>query len=219
MSKYKDLHFHLPGSVVLGMNAVLKGMWMTDDLSCKLIINNTCQPFITSDHPVVQYNQFLEMHKHPYGSIGIAIKGLQVFLPIGPKHQVILYDSSCYKIGDRRKNIVLSNMMDVENLNKLQVLNCDNIIYFRHLSEMQLDKLLTYRRAKNNHRMVSMEEIGQRPLPNGETSILLHTRVEEYRTRMSLSFIKFTDKAKQYRPSGDVVVLRNDAYGSRRRRV
>jgi len=71
------------------------------DLSYKLIINQTKIPFITSDHPVVLYNQFLEDQKVPGGNNGLASKGLQIFLPLSPYHLIVFFDHDVYKIGEK----------------------------------------------------------------------------------------------------------------------
>lgn len=103
------------------------------DLRYKLLCNQTPQPFITSDHPVVFYNQYLERRNAFGGRTGMACLGLQIFLPLGPKHQVVFFDPQVYKVGGRklrntRVDIVLPD--DVETLNVLQVANANEHIYF-----------------------------------------------------------------------------------------
>ncbi|MGB6017766.1 MAG: DUF4238 domain-containing protein, partial [Nodosilinea sp.] len=88
------------------------------DLSYKIFVNEANIPFITSDHPVVFYNQFLEERKKGYGHIGIACKGLQIFLPISPRHLIIFFDQGIYKVGSKKnKSIVLRQDSDIEALN------------------------------------------------------------------------------------------------------
>jgi hypothetical protein len=50
------------------------------DLKSKVLINRTPTRFITSDRPVVKYNQYLEKTKHPGGNVELFTNGPQVFL-------------------------------------------------------------------------------------------------------------------------------------------
>lgn len=56
-------------------------MYLAVDLKLKLLINKTGIKFITSDHPVVKYNQYLEKRKHPGGIVGVCNKGASVVFP------------------------------------------------------------------------------------------------------------------------------------------
>jgi hypothetical protein len=55
------------------------------DLRCKLLRNRTGVPYITSDHPVVRYNQYFGHPKPIASNTGLICRGLQVFLPLSPK--------------------------------------------------------------------------------------------------------------------------------------
>ncbi|WP_461622080.1 DUF4238 domain-containing protein, partial [Bradyrhizobium sp. 23AC] len=76
--------------------------------------------FITSDHPVVFYNQYAE-HRTIRSNTGLASKGLQIFYPISPYHIIILYDEAIYKIGAKKSTSVdVTSVSDVQQLNDLQ---------------------------------------------------------------------------------------------------
>jgi hypothetical protein len=101
------------------------------DLDYKLLINKTNSPFVTSDFPVIKYNQFLEQKRWPLAKVGFGIVGLQIFIPLNRELMLVLFDSGIYKIGDRKKNsLVLINAEDVDQLNVLSFLNCIDTIYF-----------------------------------------------------------------------------------------
>ena len=86
------------------------------DLSCKLLVNRTQIPFITSDHPVVLYNQLNE------SNIGLACKGLEIFFPISPHHLIIFFDRDVYKVGHKSNiSIDIDKNTDVEALNLLRL--------------------------------------------------------------------------------------------------
>ena len=54
------------------------------DMDYRLLLAPEDSEFITSDNPVILYNQLLEFE--PLGSkTGLACKGLQIFLPLSPK--------------------------------------------------------------------------------------------------------------------------------------
>lgn len=103
------------------------------DLSWKLVVNKTSRFFLTSDHPAVFYNQFLETRKMGGGITAINSRGLQIFLPISPSHLLMLFDKDVYRVGGRRQfapYIETCNESDVATLNSLQVANADEVIYF-----------------------------------------------------------------------------------------
>lgn len=103
------------------------------DLDFKLLINETEYPFITSDFPIVKYNQFLEKKKFPHGKTGYGNIGLQIFIPISPKLIILFYDAKIYKVGFKnQRNLSIKSKNDINNLNVLQFLNSYNIVYFNN---------------------------------------------------------------------------------------
>ncbi|UKT65456.1 DUF4238 domain-containing protein [Pedobacter mucosus] len=95
------------------------------DLDFKLLVNRTPTPFISSDFPVVKYNQFLEAKKWTYGKTGYGNKGLQIIIPLSGELSIILFDSSIYKVGFRKRNhLEINELNDINQLNILQILNC-----------------------------------------------------------------------------------------------
>lgn len=101
------------------------------DLEYKLLINETKTPFISSDFPVVKYNQYLELKKWPHSKTGFATVGLQIFIPLNHKLVIVFFDSSIYKVGNRKQLCVPVNQTNsVNEINKLQYVNCFETIYF-----------------------------------------------------------------------------------------
>jgi hypothetical protein len=115
---------------------------MINDLKIKLLINDTETSFISSDFPVVKYNQFLE-GKTSTSNTGYGIRGLQIIFPINDKLSIILFDSSIYKVGNKRDNyLVIKNEKDIDSLNLLQFVNCLSTIYFNEkVSKSYIQKL------------------------------------------------------------------------------
>ncbi len=101
------------------------------DLDYKLVINRSPVSFISSDFPIVKYNQFIEKNKLGYIKSGFASLGLQIFLPISPELLLTLYDPQIYKFGNKKdKIIVLKEQQDIDQLNLLQLLNCLTTLFF-----------------------------------------------------------------------------------------
>jgi hypothetical protein len=113
---------------------------LAQDLSIHLFTNESSNNFITSDHPVIYYNKWTEDIKD-YGSVGLASKGLLIFLPLSHKKLLLLYDRSVYKIGNKKDSVsILNDAGEVDNINLLQWLKCNNNIYFYSIDEQMKAK-------------------------------------------------------------------------------
>lgn len=118
-------------AVKLSMSSISNVIEEIIDLDFKIFKNTTKQPFITSDFPIVKYNQFLESRDWPLAKAGYGLSGLQIFIPLNPELMIVFYDSEIYKVGNKREKIVLINdLLDIENLNILQFVNCFESIFF-----------------------------------------------------------------------------------------
>lgn len=101
------------------------------DLKYKILFNTTDTPFLTSDNPVVKYNQFLEWKRWKQSKTGYGSAGLQIFIPLNPEITFLLFDANSYDLGNERYNIYqIRNSEDVDQLNLLQFINCIETIYF-----------------------------------------------------------------------------------------
>lgn len=101
------------------------------DLDYKILLNRTSNPYITSDFPIVKYNQYLEGKKWNEGKTGYSATGLQIFVPINHEVLLVFYDSGIYKLGDKRKNLhIITDSTEVDQINLLHFLNCTDTIYF-----------------------------------------------------------------------------------------
>ncbi len=120
--------YEYPG--LAGLEIVPQLINAVSDLKCKLLINKTKAPFITSDHPVIKWNQFLNQRKYPEPRTGLAMKGLKLLFPISPNIILAYYDSEIYSLGDEDIIVEIFNSRDVWILNFIQSINCHEIVFF-----------------------------------------------------------------------------------------
>lgn len=182
------------------------------DLRFKLLRNRTCRPFITSDHPVAFYNQFME-HRNPHaGNTGVACKGLQILLPLSPRHTLILFDSDVYKVGGRKLRSMKVDVAaddDVFALNVLQAANADEHVYFGNdMPPSAIKRIVTraepFRRPEKAH---VQEHKGQ--MPDGSQHDIIHSQKVDVRMGLKLRCVKILESAKAYDLGNVVVHVRN----------
>lgn len=127
--KGMSIELERPANLTLATSAQMLPLIL--DLNVKLLINQTPQDFITSDHPVAKTNQYF-LGNLDGGVTGWGAKGLQVFVPLSPRHAIMFYDEKIYKVGARKSDVVfIAQGSDVDALNTLQLLNAHGNIYFR----------------------------------------------------------------------------------------
>lgn len=166
------------------------------DLDVKLLINRTNCEFTASDNPVVLYNQFLKFMK--FGSnTGLACKGLQIFLPVGPDKTLIFYDPEVYCVGGGAKRTVdITKPRDVYELNTLQMTNALDNVYFRNQGfniEALARRATPFRRSKKA--TVSAFRMDKGPRRRGE---LIAASREDINTNLYLSFVRVTGAARRW---------------------
>ncbi|MBD1844312.1 DUF4238 domain-containing protein [Cyanobacteria bacterium FACHB-63] len=169
------------------------------DLGLKVAINKTQEFFITSDHPVVLYNQFLEPRKKYGSNTGLACKGLEIFLPISPRHLLILFDRDVYGVGNRNDVVIdVTNGADVKALNLLQCISANENLYFNEeISEAQIRYLMNHANRRRREAKANVDEYVNSKTDE-EMRFLLHLYGADVKCSLSLSFIRLLKKAKQY---------------------
>lgn len=129
---------------------------LLNHLECKFIVNLSQLSFITSDSPVIFYNQLMEKAKCYIGATGLVAKGLQVFYPIHPRLMICLYDSTVYNFGNDSEGCCSTeSVSEIHQLNGLQFINCKSQIFFNDfISEKYIVELsnhyLDYRGKERN---------------------------------------------------------------------
>ena len=174
--------------VLHSMQYFVLGAAYLSDLVPHLLINNTGIHFVTSDNPVVLYNQYCEGVKG-FGTTGLASRGLQIFLPLSPNHILLLYDSKIYKVDDRAARItLLTDADDVNMLNLLSAANADKVLLFSEWNEegvirQMVQRAKKYRRGED----ATVEEFISDDDPNRS---LIHFSYQSLNVGLELSFMK-----------------------------
>ena len=183
------------------------------DLDYKLLLNKTDVEFVTSDNPLVLYNQLFSFRKFA-SNTGLTQKGLQIFLPISPKSALIFYDPDVYAVGKRREITVdIGLARDVYEINTLQMCSALNCVYFR---DRELDVNSLYRKASPflRQKKGSLSVFPGKKNKYGREE-LIGTSREDVRTNLTLSFLRLTKSARLWRQkfqklkSQPISVLRN----------
>jgi len=116
------------------------------DLDMILLENKTQSDFIFSDNPVVFFNSFFN-DKTPSGTQGISSTGLQIYFPLNSKLALLIFDPNFYEFQNK-EIIKIRKESDVQRLNGLQILYCNENLYFENI-KMQKCILLRHNQLKS----------------------------------------------------------------------
>lgn len=97
------------------------------DLKIELLINRSSIDYVTSDNPVVFYNQLFQ-EKNLSRGFGWGEYGIQFIIPISPKIAICMYDSAVYDI----KETELKSNSTINKLNELFLNNSNKLLVFMY---------------------------------------------------------------------------------------
>ena len=192
-------------SVEIGMHdAQNEAIWLAAktnpilfDMNVKFVTTTRTQGFIIADHPVVAYNQFAEHHailsRYPTAT-GLALKGLQLFMPLSPTMALAVFDPSTYEYGGKN-SVCKAGPADVAHLNRMQAVNAHACFYFddRRMTDAALSDL---DRTRNQHPSVFKKHVATSPMiqrEDGKMSRFVAVYDTEVRVGAKLSFIRTID--------------------------
>ncbi|EPL7676995.1 DUF4238 domain-containing protein [Elizabethkingia anophelis] len=191
----KDGSFVHESPVLFGLANAIENEHLLDYLDCKFLVNYSLLPFITSDAPVVFYNQLMEQTENYMGATALVAKGLQIFYPIHPRLMICLYDSNVYEFGNNCDNYCSTESIDeVHQLNGLQLINSKSQVFFNDLiSEEYIQELCKhfeeYRgTSKNINKIIN----------RGNRKFFL-TSSEDAHINLELDFFKLKVNPKDYK--------------------
>ena len=152
------------------------------------VISQPEDVFITSDNPVYFYNQYCEQIQGR-GKNGTRQRGLQIFMPLSPRHYLLLYDGKTY---DYVKSQSISTS-DIYSLNGLQVVSAEANLYFANWAQLsQVEPLVTdMTRLRISDPGVLQHFVSD---DNGDGE-LLHSYVEAPNLELNLSFLRIKKRA------------------------
>ncbi len=209
LSHVKIVHKN-PAAAALWTTAF--SMPLVTDLAYKMLVNETETPFITSDNPVAAYNQFFEGKQTLGSHTGFASMGLQVFLPLSPRHLVYLYDRDVYRVhGIFHRPVPLTNSEDIHSLNGLLYLSAESNLYFSNRTTESyitnlIEPLARYRRAKRS----AVQEFVGEDEPDGTKTSLILSYPEDIHSNFSLSITKLTRSAQEFKLDNRTGYFRNE---------
>lgn len=157
----KECRLEHKNPVLLMLLQAIEHQSLLDFLDCKFLVNLSPLSFITSDAPVVFYNQLMEHAGNYIGATGLVAKGLQLFYPIHPRLMICLYDPKVYDFGNGCQNCHgTESIAEIHQLNGLQLINSKSQIFFddsiseEYISEVCSNFSEHRRTAKNINRIM-----------------------------------------------------------------
>ena len=159
----------------------------------KVLVNRTDVEFITSDNPVVIYNQCFEgADASNGGNGGLANTGLQIFLPLSAGHLLVFYDKKVYKIGRKKSGYCeVSTKDDIRQFNDLQYLNCvENLYAYSGFTCGNIVSLENRNNKRIRARLSIFDEQNEGAQPNGDTRLRLQIMRPDHRIKLSVQSIR-----------------------------
>lgn len=160
------------------------------DLGLVILKNCTSLPFIFSDSPVAYSNPALSDFK--CSKIANNSVGLQIFYPLNSEFLALFYDTAVYQIPKSDPMVFnITNDSDISQINKLQLHEATNSIYFKHTDDIgYVETLWKEERAAfkpKKKSILSLPELTAEGYETGRTT--LSTTESEPSFYPSLSFI------------------------------
>lgn len=191
----KDATLTHNNSVLLGLINSIEHENLLNFLDCKFLVNLSLLPLITSDAPVIQYNQLMEQAGNYEGATGLSAKGLQIFYPIHPRLMICLYDSNVYNFGDNSVNCSSTESIEeIHQLNGLQLINCKSQLFFdEDISEEYIKEL-----NKHFSEYRGKEKKINKIINNGQRKFL-YMSSEDIGINLDLDFFKLKVNPNDYK--------------------
>ena len=187
------------------------------DLDYKLLLNKTNKPFLTSDFPIVKYNQFLETKKWPHSKTGYLTVGLQIFVPINSEILLFLFDSSIYKIGEKRQTrFLVKTSQDIDAINILQFINGFETIFFNEKAPEYYVRQLSQKAKKYKKANLVKSELSyvfedgddrQQIIKSGQKNLLILGSTE-CETKLKIEGLKIHSNGRDYKFDKSVAQIR-----------
>lgn len=146
-----------------------------EDLGLLVVTYNTTNKLISSDMPVISINPFYPPN------IGYSVMGLIILFPISPHKLVVIYDDKMYPKFKGTQYTILNNEKEVINLNVLQLISAESILYGINTDEFYLFKKDHWEARKRNRDRDAMSSLG----PDGHKLMIYGNRPNIYHCDLS----------------------------------
>ncbi|MBT2687277.1 DUF4238 domain-containing protein [Bacillus sp. ISL-47] len=144
------ISFNIPN--LYSIRAIAETYPIIMDLKAILMVSKSERHFITSDNPLVRYNQMYVQRQYKIRGYGLANMGLQLFFPISPKLCICIFDHILYDFFENKEGIIeVYKGKQLDEINKLIYLNSYNTIFFNdkvHLT--YINKIIKSTRHSNS---------------------------------------------------------------------
>lgn len=172
-------------------------------LDCRFMVNLSELPFISSDAPVIFYNQLMEAADNYIGATGLVAKELQIFYPIHPRLIICLYDAQVYDLGNGCANCcAIESIEEIHQLNALQFINSDSQLFFDDLKSQEY--IIELCKEYDNHRKKTRHI---NTFINTNSKKLFFTGTEDAHINLNLKSFRFLVNPLDY--MNDIVPLRD----------
>lgn len=189
--------FEFTNAPQYSISLAMKNYELLLDMGCKLLRIQCDGEFVTSDNPAIFHNQLMFFRRYG-GNTGIASKGLQIFLPIDPKNALMYYDRDVYRVGPAgEKSIAITNLRDVQQLNRLQVASArENVYFLNNASSVQADVKhgIRFRRPQKTQ----VKKYNESSSAERKSEIITMS-FEDVRVTLDLTFVRLLKTAKTWR--------------------
>lgn len=187
--------FGFEDPVLLSLRNLQQMLEAISDLRAHLVVSPR-HVFVTSDNPAFKYNQYCEEIQH-MGTTGALCRGLQIFVPLCPRTQLVLYDGTTYEVrlSDRTSRISKAAGSDVDKLNFIQLVSADEHVYFSDCEQLKdIQRLQLKANPHRNPDPTVVQEYGQDDDPN---TSLLHEYEQTPNVRLGLTFLSLKRRARR----------------------
>jgi len=161
------------------------------DLDMRLLLASG-RAFVTSDLPVVLYNQW-SRHYKASGVRGLTCSGLIVLLPLSPEVCLLMFDSDVYAASKKATCITIDEP-DAITVNAAQLLGVENNLYYRadSATRSQIDGMPMHwsRRRSERNRL-------RRARSDETNSTLLYVYEDQPDVSLKFRFLRQLGRAKQ----------------------
>ncbi len=165
------------------------------DLEYVLLKNNTDTPFITSDNPVVLYNQLFEERNFNMGTF-LTATGLQIFFPVTPKYYLFFYDKAVYWFTKIKNGLVnLDTKANIDVLNKLQCTNAYKTLYFNEfITTEYIEEIYTQVKKYRREKKIMITRTQPEQISDDNCPIRMSYEREGFNINLKLSFLEIKKK-------------------------